>query len=78
MGDLQKRRLPGAIDRTHADIEAAFARHRNDLQTQAYAPGNADDWATPAPTTVTEALDRLAAKIAEYDGGTSPGGGGKA
>lgn len=61
MSDLQKRRLPGAIDRTHADIEAAFARQRTDLQTQAYAPGGAANWTAPAPTTVTEALDRLAA-----------------
>lgn len=64
MGDLQKRRLPGAIDRTHADIEAAFARQRNDLQTQAYTPATSGDWAGTAPTTIAEAIDRLAAAYA--------------
>lgn len=64
MSDLQKRRLPGAIDRTHADIEAAFARQRQDLQTQAYSPATPGDWASPAPTTVAAAIDRLAAAYA--------------
>ena len=29
-----------------------------------YTPGDASSWASPAPTTITQALDRLAAKIA--------------
>jgi len=33
------------------------------LENPVYIPGNASDWTSPAPTTVFEALDRLAAKF---------------
>jgi hypothetical protein len=36
-----------------------------DLPTNSYTPADATSWAAPAPTTVSEALDRLAAKLAE-------------
>lgn len=35
-----------------------------DLPTNSYTPADATNWSTPAPTTISEALDRLAAKIA--------------
>lgn len=65
-GDLQKRRLPGVHDRTHADVEAALARQRRDFEDaaeagEAYSPAAPGDWADPPPTTLREALDRLAA-----------------
>ena len=59
--DLIKRRLPRGLDRGHADTELALSRLRNDLQTQAYAPAIPGNWNDPPPTTVQEALDRLAA-----------------
>jgi hypothetical protein len=36
-----------------------------DLPTNSYTPADATSWAPPAPTTISEALDRLAAKLAE-------------
>ncbi len=36
----------------------------------AYTPGDATDWASPAPTTIKAALDRLADKVRALNGGT--------
>lgn len=35
----------------------------NDASGEAYTPGNPGNWVAPAPTTVQEALDRIAAQI---------------
>jgi hypothetical protein len=37
----------------------------NNLLSGSYTPADATSWAMPAPTTISEALDRLAAKLAE-------------
>jgi hypothetical protein len=37
----------------------------------AYTPGDSDDWELPAPTTVSAALDRLAARVVT-EGATGP------
>ncbi len=37
-----------------------------------YTPGDATDWAGTAPTTMTEALDRIAVLLKTLNGGTGP------
>lgn len=58
-------RTGGAMETAENNIERALSRMRSDLdgnaQPRAYTPGDATDWASPAPTTIQEALDRLAA-----------------
>jgi hypothetical protein len=43
---------------------SALIERLNDANGLGYLPGNPGDWAAPLPTTVQEALDRIAAKIA--------------
>jgi len=65
MSDLPKRQYRGVADRSHADTELALSRVRAGIDAVdasiAYSPAAPGDWASPAPTTVSEALDRLAA-----------------
>lgn len=51
---------------SHDDVSRALSSIRKDFQGTkvAYTPGEASDWADPPPTTIAEALDRLAAVAA--------------
>ena len=61
-GDLPKRGYRGTADRLHADAEFAMKRIRDDINADAvYSPAAAASWAGTAPTTIAQALDRLAA-----------------
>lgn len=63
------RRLATTGRAEHVELEGNMQRHldgvRADMQT--YTPGNAAHWVAPAPTTIAQALDRLAAA-----GGVTP------
>lgn len=60
-----------ALERTpgnevvEGNVDRALQRMRADLdasaQPRSYTPANPGDWASPPPTTIQEALDRLAA-----------------
>jgi hypothetical protein len=47
-----------ALDKIGLDLDAL------ELRTGPYTPADATDWAGTPPTTISEALDRLAARIA--------------
>lgn len=53
------------MEAAEGNFERALSRMREDLdgnaQPRAYTPGDASDWASPPPTTIQEAIDRLAA-----------------
>ncbi len=63
-----------ANDRTGDSLRVAFQKINDNFaelyNSGAYTPTTTDDWASPAPTTVEEALDRLAAAI-KAETGTS-------
>lgn len=68
MSDLVKRRYAGTADRAHADTELALSRLRTDAaaataEAALYTPANPTDWASPRPTTIIEALDRIVAAV---------------
>jgi len=68
VSDLGKRRYAGGGDRLHSDMELGLKRIRDDINaTAAYTPAVASDWVAPLPTTIGDALNRLAAA-----GGTTP------
>lgn len=72
MADIPKRRYSLPSDRLHADAELGFSRVRSSISALsasdiAYTPVDASQWDAPLPTTLQEALDRLAAA-----GGTNP------
>lgn len=54
--------LPPGAAALRNDVEDALSRQRTSLTTEleAYDPGDPSQWASPPPTTVREALDRLA------------------
>lgn len=63
MSDLLRNPRRGRAD---ADNELAVRRLRKSITDSAttaaaYTPADASNWASPAPTTIAEALDRLAA-----------------
>lgn len=66
MSDLPKRSYSQETDRLHADTELALKRVRDDFDAAniAYSSGTPGDWSGTPPTTVAEALDRLAAVAA--------------
>lgn len=77
MSDLVKRQYRGAADRAHADTELALSRVREtvnalDAGSVAYTPDDASNWAAPAPTTLHEAVERLAAAVDGLLGGDIP------
>lgn len=57
----QDRRVQRALDGLHQDMSGL------DAGDVAYTPSSAASWVSPAPTTVQQALDRLAAA-----GGVTP------
>ena len=63
MSDVPKRRLSGTADRSHADSEYAYRLIRADLTGSKleYIPADSGNWVAPPPTTVGEAIDRIAA-----------------
>lgn len=62
MSDSGKRRYSGATDRLFSDVEQAINRVRGDINaTAAYEASNPSHWSGSPPTTIAEALDRLAA-----------------
>jgi hypothetical protein len=61
VSDFLKR--PGAnVARLQQDIETSLARAKTSTLSEAasYAPGDETQWADPPPSTIGEALDRLA------------------
>lgn len=83
-GSIQKRQYGYGSDRLHADIELALKRLEDCTPAPAsgdgecsceaceipYTPDDGSNWADPDPTTVCEAIDRLAAALALLgDGG---------
>ena len=70
MSDLPKRGYRGVADRQHADTELALKRVRDSMGALAaadiaYTAGDAAQWDATAgpPTTVADALDRIAVAI---------------
>jgi hypothetical protein len=64
MPDLPKRRLPLGTDRFHADTEEAFSRLRTDVSNDmVYTPADVADWSGTAPSSLQDALDRIAAAL---------------
>lgn len=64
MSDFSTLALDGAVGLLQGNVEAALSRVRKDVDAKtdgSYTPANAADWASPPPTTIAEALDRLAA-----------------
>jgi hypothetical protein len=53
-----------ALDKIGLDLDALESR------TGPYTPANAADWSGSPPTTISEALDRIAARLASS--GTGP------
>lgn len=55
------------------DVERALVGVRADITAAStYAPGDPASWASPAPTTLADALDRLAAYLATVGGSPVP------
>lgn len=52
------------------DVERGLANVRADLRATkiAYTPGDSTNWASPAPTTVQQALDRIADLVVTLNG----------
>lgn len=69
MSDLVKRQYRGAADRAHADTELALRLVRADLTGDSleFIPDDSAQWAG-APTTIGEALNRLAQVIFDNHG----------
>lgn len=73
---MAKNRLPsrgytGASAQLHGDLERALGTMGGEISaTQTYSPSNASHWASPAPSTLAEAIDRLAAAYVAAHGGT--------
>ncbi len=55
--------LSGQANMLQANVDRAFLLTKQNAITeaQAYSPADPSDWADPPPSTVAEALDRLAA-----------------
>ena len=60
--------------RTEGKIARAMGAYADQAETLAevYTPGDSTLWASPAPTTQDEALNRLAAAVAGLLAGTIP------
>lgn len=77
---MAKNRLPsraytGSTAQMHGDLERALGTLGSEINSaqsaaESYSPGNASHWSSPAPSTVAEAIDRLAAAYVAAHGGT--------
>lgn len=64
MSDFSRRVLPGIQGLVQGDIEEAFSSVRRDLDAAgSYSPAVAADWSGTPPSTIAEALDRIAAAL---------------
>ena len=68
MSDFIRRPLEGLMGLVQGDIDEAFSKQRADIDS--YTPGLASDWAAPAPTTVTDAIDRIVRAFVDGGGAT--------
>jgi hypothetical protein len=69
VSDFSVRNIPG-LGQLQAEIERTTTKLAGRLDSAGdYTPGDPDKWADPPPTSITDALDRLAKAIAD---GTSP------
>jgi hypothetical protein len=60
----QHQRALGDVARDMSTVEGRL----DALEAGSYTPGDSSDWAAPAPTTIAEALDRIAAAVATAHG----------
>ena len=69
MGTVKLRSTPSQNQETQRLQEAI---QQGFTQLQAYEPSDSDNWEDPQPTTIQAALDRLAACVADLNGGAIP------
>lgn len=72
MADFSKLALDGVQGLLQGNIEKAFTKVRKDIDAAGnYTPSGAVGvvWASPAPTTVSEALDRIAKAVSSGTSG---------
>lgn len=72
MSDFTRRALEGMGGILQGDLDEAFSSIRTDLDAAGnYAPARAADWQSPPPTTLAEALDRIAYHVSSGAGATT-------
>lgn len=76
-GSIQSTAWTGSVDYSNINNTPSIPSDVNQLTDNnglfaSYAPADATNWANPAPTTVWQALDRIAAVVRALNGGTGP------
>ena len=72
MSDFIKRPIKGLMGLVQGDVEEAFSKQRKDIDSATtFTATTPADWTSPAPTTLSEAINR-AVRAFVAGGGSTP------